>query len=121
MHQALAYGFTGVMLRGSGVPYDLRKAQPYEIYEELDFEVRTSPDLDRSRHIAPNLRRTNIQGFQRRSCGGGFGSDPTLSRDSRHVPPPLLIRLLIRAAAAAAAAGASRIARRLLRPLLAAH
>jgi len=37
--QALAYGFTGVMLRGSGVPYDLRRAQPYEIYPELDFEV----------------------------------------------------------------------------------
>jgi len=36
---ALAYGFTGVMLRGSGVPYDLRRAQPYEIYPELDFEV----------------------------------------------------------------------------------
>jgi len=37
--QALAYGFTGVMLRGSGVPYDLRRAQPYEIYPELDFQV----------------------------------------------------------------------------------
>jgi len=37
--QALDYGFTGVMLRGSGVPYDLRRAQPYEIYPELDFEI----------------------------------------------------------------------------------
>lgn len=37
--QALDYGFTGVMLRGSGIPYDLRKAQPYEIYDELDFAI----------------------------------------------------------------------------------
>jgi len=37
--QALDYGFSGVMLRGSGVPFDLRRAQPYEIYPELDFEV----------------------------------------------------------------------------------
>ncbi|MEO1657059.1 MAG: NADH-quinone oxidoreductase subunit D [Pseudomonadota bacterium] len=37
--QALEWGFTGVMLRGSGVPWDLRKAQPYEIYDELDFDV----------------------------------------------------------------------------------
>ena len=37
--EALDWGFTGVMLRGSGVPWDLRKSQPYEIYDELDFDV----------------------------------------------------------------------------------
>jgi len=36
---ALDWGFTGVMLRGSGVPFDLRRAQPYECYPELDFEI----------------------------------------------------------------------------------
>lgn len=34
---ALEWGFSGVMLRGSGIPFDLRKSQPYEIYSELDF------------------------------------------------------------------------------------
>ncbi|MEL6791374.1 MAG: NADH-quinone oxidoreductase subunit D, partial [Pseudomonadota bacterium] len=37
--EAFEWGFTGVMLRGSGVKWDLRKAQPYEIYDELDFDV----------------------------------------------------------------------------------
>jgi NADH-quinone oxidoreductase subunit D len=37
--QAFAWGFTGVMLRGSGVAWDLRKAQPYELYAEMDFDV----------------------------------------------------------------------------------
>ena len=37
--QALAWGFTGVMLRGSGVAWDLRRSQPYEIYDELEFEI----------------------------------------------------------------------------------
>jgi len=37
--QALDWGFSGVMLRGSGVPWDLRKAEPYEIYNQLDFSV----------------------------------------------------------------------------------
>jgi NADH-quinone oxidoreductase subunit D len=37
--QALAWGFTGVMLRGSGVAWDLRRNQPYEIYDELEFEI----------------------------------------------------------------------------------
>lgn len=37
--EALDWGFTGVMLRGSGVPWDLRKSQPYEIYDDLDFDI----------------------------------------------------------------------------------
>ena len=37
--QAMAWGFSGPCLRASGVPWDLRKAQPYEIYDQLDFEI----------------------------------------------------------------------------------
>ncbi len=37
--QALNWGFSGVMLRGSGVNWDLRKTNPYEVYDELDFNV----------------------------------------------------------------------------------
>jgi NADH-quinone oxidoreductase subunit D len=36
---ALDWGFTGPMLRASGVPWDLRKAQPYETYAEMDFDI----------------------------------------------------------------------------------
>jgi NADH-quinone oxidoreductase subunit D len=37
--QALDWGFSGPMIRGSGIAWDLRKSQPYEIYGELDFDV----------------------------------------------------------------------------------
>ena len=37
--QAFAWGFTGVMLRGSGVAWDLRRNQPYEVYDELEFDI----------------------------------------------------------------------------------
>ena len=37
--QAIDWGFSGVLLRGSGVKWDLRKNQPYEIYDSLDFNV----------------------------------------------------------------------------------
>ncbi|MDZ4792083.1 MAG: NADH-quinone oxidoreductase subunit D [Hyphomicrobiales bacterium] len=39
LEDALAYGFTGVMLRGSGAAWDLRKSQPYECYAEMEFDV----------------------------------------------------------------------------------
>ena len=39
LKQAWAWGFSGVMVRGSGAAWDLRKAQPYECYAEMDFDV----------------------------------------------------------------------------------
>lgn len=36
---AQAWGFSGVMLRGSGVAWDLRKSQPYEVYDKMEFDV----------------------------------------------------------------------------------
>jgi len=44
--QALAWGFTGAMLRGSGIAWDLRKSQPYECYDELDFDVPVGKNGD---------------------------------------------------------------------------
>ena len=47
---AMSYGATGPVLRGSGVPYDLRKAQPYSSYDHFDFDVpigRTGDVYDR--------------------------------------------------------------------------
>ena len=37
--QALSWGFTGVMLRGSGCPWDVRFTQPYEVYDQVKFEI----------------------------------------------------------------------------------
>jgi NADH-quinone oxidoreductase subunit D len=37
--RAMALGFTGAMLRGSGIAWDLRKKQPYEVYAKMDFDI----------------------------------------------------------------------------------
>ena len=37
--EALDWGFTGPMLRGSGVAWDLRKSQPYDVYDKMDFDI----------------------------------------------------------------------------------
>jgi NADH-quinone oxidoreductase subunit D len=39
LEQAWEWGFSGVMVRGSGAAWDLRKAQPYECYAEMDFDI----------------------------------------------------------------------------------
>jgi NADH-quinone oxidoreductase subunit D len=44
--EALAWGFTGPMLRGSGVAWDLRKKQPYEVYDQLDFDIPVGTNGD---------------------------------------------------------------------------
>ena len=43
---ALAWGFSGPMLRGSGLAWDIRKAAPYEIYGELDFKIPVGKNGD---------------------------------------------------------------------------
>jgi NADH-quinone oxidoreductase subunit D len=50
LEDAWKWGFSGVMVRGSGAPWDLRKAQPYECYEELEFDIpigRNGDNYDR--------------------------------------------------------------------------
>jgi len=44
--EAQDWGFSGVMLRGSGVKWDLRKSQPYEVYDSLNFKVPTGSNGD---------------------------------------------------------------------------
>ena len=44
--KAIEWGFSGVMLRGSGIVWDLRYNQPYELYSELDFEIPVGTNGD---------------------------------------------------------------------------
>ena len=44
--RALQLGFTGPMLRGSGIEWDLRKKQPYEVYDRLDFDIPVGTNGD---------------------------------------------------------------------------
>lgn len=46
LEDAWKWGFSGVMVRGSGAPWDLRKSQPYECYDELDFDIPVGKNGD---------------------------------------------------------------------------
>ena len=60
--RALALGFTGPMLRGSGVEWDLRKKQPYEVYDRMDFDIpvgKTGDSYDRYLVRVEEMRQSN--------------------------------------------------------------
>nr|WP_283773079.1 NADH-quinone oxidoreductase subunit D [Craterilacuibacter sp. RT1T] len=60
--RALQLGFTGPMLRGSGVAWDLRKTQPYDVYAEMDFDIpvgKTGDCYDRYLVRMEEFRQSN--------------------------------------------------------------
>ncbi|MDX1346862.1 MAG: NADH-quinone oxidoreductase subunit D [Thiomicrorhabdus chilensis] len=60
--RALQLGFTGPMLRGSGIEWDLRKKQPYEVYDKLDFDIpvgSTGDTYDRYLVRVAEMRESN--------------------------------------------------------------
>lgn len=60
--QALQSGFTGPMLRGSGIEWDLRRKEPYEVYDELKFEIpvgTTGDSYDRYLVRVEEMRQSN--------------------------------------------------------------
>ena len=60
--RALALGFTGPMLRGSGLAWDLRKQQPYDVYDKMDFDIpvgKTGDCYDRYLVRIEEMRQSN--------------------------------------------------------------
>ncbi|MCX7228718.1 MAG: NADH-quinone oxidoreductase subunit D [Burkholderiales bacterium] len=60
--RAKALGFTGPMLRGSGIAWDLRKTQPYEVYDRMDFDIpvgRNGDSYDRYLVRIEEMRQSN--------------------------------------------------------------
>ncbi|MGD8325984.1 MAG: NADH-quinone oxidoreductase subunit D [Sphingomonadales bacterium] len=85
--EAMAWGFTGPMLRGSGVKWDLRKSQPYEVYDKLDFDIVIGKHGDcYDRYI---LRLEEIRQSLKiiRQCLDDMPPGPVMSLDRKIAPP----------------------------------
>jgi NADH-quinone oxidoreductase subunit D len=85
------WGFSGPMVRGSGAAWDLRKAQPYECYEELDFDIpvgRNGDNYDRQLIRMEEMRqsvRIMLQCIRKLREPDGQG--PVSAEDGKVVPP----------------------------------
>jgi NADH-quinone oxidoreductase subunit D len=88
---AWAWGFSGVMVRGSGAAWDLRKAQPYECYAELDFDIpvgRNGDCYDRYCIRMEEMRQSvRIMRQCIRLLRSPEGQGPAAVEDNKIVPP----------------------------------
>jgi NADH-quinone oxidoreductase subunit D len=91
LEDAWAWGFSGVMVRGSGAAWDLRKSQPYECYDELDFDVPVGSSgdcYDRYLIRMEEMRQsTRIMKQCVEKLNSPEGQGPVSSTDGKVVPP----------------------------------
>ncbi len=85
--EAMAWGFSGPMLRASGVPWDLRKSQPYDAYDQMNFDIPVGKNGDcydrfliRVEEMRQSLRIV-------RQCIEQMPDGPVMTEDGKVGPP----------------------------------
>ena len=84
---AMAWGFTGPMLRGSGVAWDLRKAQPYDVYGEIDFDIPIGKNGDCYDRYLVRVEEMRQSLSIMKQCIEMMPDGPVLSEDGKVSPP----------------------------------
>jgi NADH-quinone oxidoreductase subunit D len=84
---ALAWGFSGPMVRGSGIPWDLRKSQPYDAYEHLDFDVAIGKNGDCYDRYLVRMEEMRQSLRIMKQCLEKMPSGPVKGPDRKVTPP----------------------------------
>ena len=85
---ALDYSFSGVMLRGSGVPWDLRKSQPYECYDQFDFDIPIGKNGDCYDRYLCRIEEMRESVKIINQCLSSMPKGPVKSMNGKITPPP---------------------------------
>jgi NADH-quinone oxidoreductase subunit D len=88
--RAMQMGFTGPMLRGSGVEWDLRKKQPYEVYDRLDFDIPVGVNGDCYDRYLVRIEEMRQANRIIRQCVDWLRANPgpVMLDDYKIAPPP---------------------------------
>ncbi len=84
---ALAWGFSGPMIRAAGIPWDLRKSQPYDVYDRMDFEVPVGTRGDCYDRFMVRVEEVRQSARIIRQCLNEMPEGPIASLDRKVVPP----------------------------------
>jgi NADH-quinone oxidoreductase subunit D len=91
--RALQLGFTGPMLRGSGIAWDLRKKQPYEVYDKLDFDIPVGVHGDCYDRYLVRIEEMRQSNRIIRQCVEWLRKNPgpVIADDYKIVPPKRIV------------------------------
>jgi len=81
------WGFSGVMVRGSGIPWDLRRNQPYEVYSELDFKIPLGKNGDCYDRYLCRVEEMHESVKIMRQCLEMMPEGPVMSENNKVTPP----------------------------------
>ena len=85
--QCWDWGFTGPNLRASGVPWDLRRAQPYDVYDELDFEIPVGKHGDCYDRYLVRMYEMRESVKIMKQCIEQMPAGPVKAADGKFAPP----------------------------------
>lgn len=85
--EAFDWGFSGPMLRGSGIAWDLRKSQPYEIYEQLDFDIPIGKNGDSWDRYLVRMEEMRQSLRIIKQCLDRMPKGPVVTDDPKIAPP----------------------------------
>ncbi|HEX2803590.1 MAG TPA: NADH-quinone oxidoreductase subunit D, partial [Sphingomicrobium sp.] len=85
---AIAWGFSGPMIRASGVPWDLRKSQPYEVYDGMDFDIPVGTNGDCYDRFMVRVEEVRQSARIMRQCLKEMPPGPFATDDRKVFPPP---------------------------------
>ncbi len=84
---AVRWGFSGPMIRGSGIPWDLRKSQPYDVYDRMEFDVPVGTRGDCYDRFMVRVEEVRQSARIMRQCLNEMPEGPIASLDRKVVPP----------------------------------
>ena len=84
---ALAWGFSGPMIRGSGIPWDIRKSQPYDVYDRMEFDVPVGTRFDCYDRFMVRVEEVRQSARIMKQCLNEMPEGPIASFDRKVVPP----------------------------------
>jgi NADH-quinone oxidoreductase subunit D len=84
---AIAWGFSGPMIRASGIPWDIRRSQPYEVYDRMDFEIPVGTNGDCYDRFMVRVEEVRQSWKIARQCLNALPPGPVGSSDRKVFPP----------------------------------